>query len=344
MSNKTDSNEQGPSELVIIDSGRNTVGFLTSSGICFLSRVWFYVVLFVAAAFIFLKIWDRFLGGPTVDLKEWQDFALSGFLGKLDDVSFWTALVGLFSGSLVLSACLRVFHIKSEFPLVVTRFHLRLWLVFTLFGWAVYFFAIYMPSDDKGTFFSILSPEKRWAQILEGLLNLWLIAVAYFLAVVSATVALAIQKELRSFGNTSPTTNEDKALAGQWLMAGSLVRNVPFLFIPVISCVYVILISVYLLGDKVIKPHFWPSLDFEKYGFHPLSGLLKQWPLVIFNFVLLMLPFCISAIIVRRPSWALRSFIFSKKRPGGFFFDKVLLKTKSCDERMIEEAVRMGSG
>src|SRR5258706_8660157 len=132
---------------------------------------------------IAIKIYDRHLEYPAAP---WQDALLSGFFGKIDDLSFWVVVAGLLSIINLMTAtrCLGPYTGLDSLPL--KRGEIRFAIRATLFTVSLYILAMYLTG---GTFFSELLPQQRSAQILEGVLNLILIvAFQGFTIVAHATV------------------------------------------------------------------------------------------------------------------------------------------------------------
>ena len=303
---------------------------LSTHGIVLLCRSWMWLTLCTAFLLVGLKIWDRYLGGPNT-YPYWWEFVLSGAYGKLDDISFWTALVGLFSGILITSSALELVSRRPKMELIFSRGECVLWVIFTFFGFALYFFAIGFP-DEKGTFLSVLPPVQRWAQVFEGLINLLLIGAVYILAVFGWKVSATVTKAIHVYADRTPPEAE-KPAANSLLRVSSQFANLPFLFIPVLGMVVVTLILSRKLGQTLFAETKWPIFDFTKYQFDPLAGLRKEWPAALLTFVLLSLPLWVSRLRVRRPVWAVTSFNWKKIYLGWIELRKVCVTSDNSDRR-----------
>lgn len=117
----------------------------------------------------------------------------NGILRRLDDVSFFVALcacAAIYCYSF--AAALYTRHPNRTRALELAPAQLRWWLGLVATGWTLYLIAA-ATAEDPGTFFTNQVGLIKFVQVVEGLTNLVLFALAYFWIVIAVTIVNGIR-------------------------------------------------------------------------------------------------------------------------------------------------------
>lgn len=255
-----------------------TVAVLTLDGLHLLTRFGNAAVLAIPLMFVLLKMLDRLLrdqGAP------WWRAIVSGFFGKIDDLSFWVLLSGLLSVLMVCGALgqLMTSRDPAETGWPIRRPDVLAWLAASVVATSAYLVGIYF---TNGTFFIELPRPSRLAQVPEGLLNVLMIGVVYFYCVLGLQATRAVRVRLRAA--TAPP------IATTTLVAAEYLLNISFSFILGALVPIIAILSAKWIGALLFEWTGCGIFNWSMFKPDPLSELMDSLAGVAFITAILFLP------------------------------------------------------
>jgi hypothetical protein len=248
--------------------------WITQDGIDLLHRLSRICLWCVPPALIAIKILDRHYEYPDTS---WSRVFFSGFFGKIDDISFWVMVAGVLSIVQLTAAAKRLGPYGSLDSADLTTGEIRFTLWMTLLTITLYILAMFLTG---GTFFTKLPPGQRPAQVLEGVLNVVLIAVFQ-------VFCLAARATIRRF-EAKMSAQSVMPIQESLVDCAALILNAPMTILIALCAGFFFFPLVKFLGDVAYKRWNFGWLNWTMFRPEPWNeirgGLWAATGVIIFMF------------------------------------------------------------